>query len=715
MSYEQNKEYEGLSPYIFITFALAVACVTFLSYTPAIKAGFIWDDDAYVTGNALLSSLDGLTRIWTTNESPQYYPLVFTTFWLENHIWGLDPAGYHVVNIALHSANAALAWLIARRLNIKWAFFIGLAFALHPVNVESVAWITERKNVLSGLFYLSAMYAHLRYEDDEQGKWRWYALCILFFVMALLSKTVACTLPAALIVIRWYRGRPMNLKFLAGLTPLFVIGAAMGLNTARLEITRVGAMGPEWKMEPLERFVLSGRIAFFYFLKLIYPAKLTFIYPRWEIDATAWIEWIYSSGTVAIGFVFLFLRKKIGRGPVAAWAFFLITLFPALGFFDVYPFRYSFVADHFQYLASLGVIALLAGFAGSIHAALTKRAGLFAYLRYPAIIALAITLGALTWQQSKVYKDIEVLWKDTVKKNPAAWMAHNNLGIEFAAQERYEEAVLSYEKALALRPNHVKAHGNLANSLSKLGRHEEAMAHFQEAVRLKPFNPENFYNIGLALAEQNRFEEAVRYYQKAIQLNPSYAYARYNMAIALTVLGMIDEAIAEYKSVIALKPEYAGAHLNLATLLLNTGNIDEAKEHLSETIRLKPRDTLAYNNLGIIYSYEKNYDRSIIYYKKALALEPKNAEVWYNYAVTLSDMGKTGEAARNFLKTIEYDPDYAGAYFELGEIYLKKTEYAKALRYYEKALRLDPKNTLYRKNASTARSLKASQNDPFAR
>jgi hypothetical protein len=360
--------------------ALGIVCLTLLVYAPAISAGFIWDDDHYVTENMTLRSLAGLKQIWLDPKAtPQYYPLVHTGFWVEYHLWGLDPKGYHLVNVLLHAANAVLVWLVLKRLGVPGALWAALIFALHPVHVESVAWVTERKNVLSTLFYLSAMLAYWRFwpadgAQPQTGAWRWYGLALLLFVFALLSKTVTCSLPAAILLIRWWKtGRLASRDWLLT-APMFAVGLALALLTVYLEKHHVGAQGEEFTWSYLDRVLIAGRAIWFYAGKLIWPSNLIFIYPRWNIDASVWWQYVFPLAAAGVVLALLVLRNRLGRAPLTAVLFFIGTLTPALGFFDVYPMRYSFVADHFQYLASLGLIVLFAGLSTELAGRLARRA-----------------------------------------------------------------------------------------------------------------------------------------------------------------------------------------------------------------------------------------------------------------------------------------------------------------------------------------------------
>ncbi|MEE9296435.1 MAG: O-GlcNAc transferase, partial [Phycisphaerae bacterium] len=418
-----------------------------VAYIPALLGGFVWDDNAYVTENRTLESLSGLWRIWFEfGATPQYYPLVHTTFWIERHLWGLHPFGYHTVNVLLHAFNAVLVFAVLRRLNVRGAWVAAMIFALHPVHVESVAWITERKNVLSGAFYLSAMLAYLRYVEldhaagEASRRRRCYVAALVLFVCALLSKTVTASLPAAILLILWWKRGRLRGRDLQPLIPMFIAGAILGLVTVWMELynlrgTGRGAQGPEWDLSWVERCLVAGRAFWFYVGKLVWPTGLTFVYPRWPIDAGVWWQYLYPLAAVVVVGLLWSRRGRIGRAPVAATLFFAGTLTPALGFFNVYPFRYSFVADHFLYLGSLGLIVL---FAAAVTALVERMTEHLRSARHGLAAALFTILAVMVWNESHKYEDLEALWLDTLAKNPECWMAHNNLGNVYAREGRLE-------------------------------------------------------------------------------------------------------------------------------------------------------------------------------------------------------------------------------------------------------------------------------------
>ncbi|HUL73738.1 MAG TPA: glycosyltransferase family 39 protein, partial [Vicinamibacterales bacterium] len=411
----------------WLLFALLLAA-TLVAYAPAWHGGMIWDDDAHIT-RLDLRSVQGLWRIWfEVGATQQYYPVAHSAFWVFHRLWGDDPLGYHLVNIALHACSAGLVLVILRRLAVPGAWLAAVVFALHPVQVESVAWMTELKNTLSGALYLGACLAYLRF--DAVRSRRAYALAAVLFVLALLSKTVTATLPAALLVVFWWRRGTLRWREdVWPLVPFFAIGLASGLLTAWVERTQIGAVGAAFQLTLVDRCLIAGRAFWFYLAKLAWPADLIFIYPRWHVSAAVWWQFLYPAAALALLAALWWYRTR-SRAPLAAMLFFGGTLFPALGFVNVYPFVYSFVADHFQYLACLGPIALAAG--GVATLAGRWRPALAAASPPPAALAgalaLALPLGVLTWNQCRQYADAETLYRTTLARNPECWMAHVNLG-----------------------------------------------------------------------------------------------------------------------------------------------------------------------------------------------------------------------------------------------------------------------------------------------
>ncbi|MCI0540210.1 MAG: tetratricopeptide repeat protein [Verrucomicrobiales bacterium] len=616
--------------------SLLIVILTFVAYAPAMRCGFIWDDDDYVTGNVTLRSLEGLRRIWfEPGAVHQYYPIVYSSFWVEYQLWGLHPLGYHLINVALHAANAVLVGLVLRRLSVPGAFLAAAIFALHPVHVESVAWVTERKNVLSGLFYLSSALFYLRFsgiggqveKPESRSQNIFYASSLACFVAALLSKSVTCTLPAVLLLLAWWkRPRLEWRRDLLPLAPMFALGALMGMVTIWMEKTSVGAQGADWAIGFADRVMIAGRAIWFYIFKLIWPQDLTFIYPRWSLRwESAW-EYLMPAAALGVLAMLWIHRQRLGRAPAVAATFFVLTLLPALGFINYYPMIYSFVADHFQYLASIGLIA---AFAATIQDSRFPPRGTGrgsplwgGKIRYagPVIVLL---LAVLTWKQAHIYKDEKTLWEDTLRKNPSAWMAHNNLGGVLSDEGRLEEAITHYYEALKLKPDHEMAH----------------------------------YNLGIVFARQGKLDEAAAHYSAAIQINPGYAQAHNNLGGVLCQGGLAEQGIAEYMEALRIDPNYADVHSNLGVAFLGRGDLEKALFHCHEAIRIEPELAEAYNNLGTVLVRQGKLAEAVETFAKAIAINPNYATAHANLGRALTEQGKSEATVFHYKEAIRLDPE----------------------------------------------------------
>jgi protein O-mannosyl-transferase len=596
-----------------------LALVTLAAYAPALRAGFVWDDDAYVTQNQTLRDLDGLRRIWfELGAVPQYYPLVHSGFWVEHHLWGLDPLGYHLVNVLLHVLAAVLLARVLLRLEVPAPGLAAILFALHPICVESVAWVTERKNVLSAVFYLGAALTYLRFfaaTDSAvpgHARWRYYAGALVLFVMALLSKTTTCSLPAALLLVRWWKRGRLRRSDVVPLIPFFVVGAGMGLMTAWIERQHLGAQGGAWSLTLPARCLIAGRALWFYAGKLVWPVGLAFVYPRWDIDVHAWWQWTFPLAAVC-AFTGLWLaRRRIGRGPVAASLFFAGTLGPALGFFNLYPMRYSFVADHFQYLACIGVLASCAVVLSRLPPAL------------PA--ALVVVLGVLTWRQASAYHDSETFWRDTLRKNPRSALAHNNLGTELERRGRIAEAMEHFDAARAIAPNDPEPHNNLGNMLLRGGHLDEAIESYRRAIQLDPRYVSPLNSLAVALAMKGNYAEAATVLQRALRLDPNDARAHGNLGNALRIRGDLDGAITHYRDAVRLAPSNASLHDSLGDALEAKGLVDEAVDQYEQALRIDAGDPAAHLGVGRVLARRGRREEAIAQLRETLRRRPDDAD-----------------------------------------------------------------------------------------
>ena len=629
-------------------FVLSLAAATIMAYRPAWNGGFLWDDDAYITNNELLTAPNGLRRIWLSFDSPsQYFPLTYTSFRIERALWGLNPSGYHWTNIFLHVANALLVWRLLARLKLPGAWLAAAIFALHPVQVESVAWITERKNVLMGFFFLLTLFAWIAFTDESTRRpWRFYVLAMILYALALSAKTTACTLPAALLLILWLQKKPIGKRRLIQILPFLILGFSMGLVAVWWERYHQGTHGPLFALSSLERTLVASHAVWFYLGKLLCPSNLIFIYPKWTIAATRALDYTWLLAGVALCFVIYLARRYLGRGVEVAAVFFVATLSPVLGFIMLYTFRYTFVADHYQYLACIAPIALFS-------AGTANLAGVFTRARpfiLSAAACAAAVLWALTWRQSAMYGDIEALWRTTLAKNPNCWMAHNNLGIVLFQKGEIDEAVSHYRITLNLQPDFWDADYNLGTALLKKGEIDEAIAYCTRAVTIAPNDPDAQVALGNSLAQKERVDDAIAHYKKALAIRPDYFLAHYALGHIFLEKGEIDAAVFHSRAAVSIQPQNADAHTNLAVAFDEKGQIAEAIKQYEQALEISPQSVAAANNLAWLLA--TNPTASIRHRDRALELATRanqlsgggNATVLRTLAAAYANAGQFSRA-----------------------------------------------------------------------
>lgn len=574
---------------------LLVLAIT-IAYRKAWHAGYIWDDDVYVTENKLLTAPDGLRRIWFSLDSPsQYFPLVYTTFRLEHALWGLNSVGYHAVNILLHIANALLVWRLLFLLRVPGPWLAAALFALHPVQVESVAWITERKNVLMGFFFLLTLLSWIAFvEGKTKARWKSYGIALAFYALALFSKTTACTLPAALFLISWLKQKPITRQRSLQIVPFVVFGIAMGLVTVWWERYHQGTQGEIFALGVLERILLANHALWFYVSKLLWPLDLSFSYPRWPISIAYPISYIWILLTALAAAAIYWARRYLGRNIEVGAVFFVATLSPTLGFLMLYTFRFSFVADHYQYLACIGPLALAAGAITTGADFLDKKSSLLPIVGS----ALLLSLGGLTWRQCAMYADSKTLWRATIARNPTSWMAYNNLGTTLLKTNRVDEAVVYFNKALEIDPQYVVGYNNLGNALLRIGRLDESFAQLQKALEINPRNAEAHNNIGNTLVQMGRMDDAIAHYKRALEIDPKYAEAENNLGALFLQIGRVEDSFVHLQKALTIDPEKSAAHSNLGNALTRMGRIDEAIAEYNKALEITPDDANTQNNLA---------------------------------------------------------------------------------------------------------------------
>jgi Flp pilus assembly protein TadD len=685
-------------------FGLGLVAATFLAYLPALPGKFVWDDDWWTTKIAgLLRDSSGLWAMWCKPTAlQQYYPLTGTTFWLDHHLWGSWTLPYHVENVLLHAVGALLFWRLLRRLQVPGAWLAAAIFALHPVMAESADWITQRKNVLSLVLYLGALLTYgrfARFWEADQGttppaanspprRWGVYGLALLLFVAADLSKATAFSLPAVLLLVCWWkRGRIRWQADVLPSLPFFAVALGLGLLTAWLEKTTVGAKGPEWAITFPERCLIAGQALWFYTGKLLWPANLCFLYPRWQLSAGSPAQWLYPGTAAGMLWGLWLMRGRIGRGPATAAFFFAGTLFPVLGFLDSYFMRYSFVCDHWVYLSSLGLITLGAG----LMAGAVGRLGRPVVLCGIAAVLLPV-LGVMTWRQSQMYSDIETLWRTTLARNPNAFLAHNNFAVILREQGHLDEAISHLQKAVEIQPGFAEAYNNLGNALRQRGQTDLAIAHFQKALQLEPNNAPAYGNLGSALLEKGQVNEAIAQFRKALQVEPTQVDLLNNLAYALLRNGQGNQAIALLQTAIELRPRFADAHNNLGNLLIQSGQVDEAIACYRKALELQPNNAPAHSNLGRALLQKGQLNEALPQFQMATQLSPNSAEVENDLAGALIQGGKLDEARIHLQKALAIRPGFAEAHNNLALTFLRAGQVADAITQFQQALTLQPNN-----------------------
>jgi tetratricopeptide (TPR) repeat protein len=655
------------------------ACL--VCYWPALKGEVLWDDPAHLTAPEL-RTLAGLVRIWTeVTATQQYYPVLHTAFWLEHKVWGDAVWGYHLINVMQHALACCLLALVLQRLRTPraatarspgepapaepspptdWFAWGGaLIIAVHPVCVESVAWISEQKNTLSTLFYFGAALAWLHFAESRRPAA--YVTASLCFLLAVGSKTVTCTLPAALLVVQWWRhGRIDARRDVVPLLPWFGIAVAAGLGTAWIERNLIGADGAEYALTFVQRLLLAARIVGFYLGSVVWPADLAFFYERWDVAATSPGWWPFFVAALAATIVFWAVRRRT-RGPLAAWLQWVGTLFPALGFFNVFPFAFSYVADHFQYLATFSLIGAAAlGVAGWCERSQSP-------LR-PAIVgtlggALCLVFVALSRAESRHYQSNLALFSASVATVPGNWMAQRCLGWAWSKIE---------------------------------GRDADAIRHYSESLRLNPGSPDTCYDLAIVLLRNpDRIAEATVLLHRSIELRPHFAEPHVALARLLSDQSdRTDEIINRLRIAITTKPRHAEAHRLLADALSRLPDRQaEAQTHYLEALRWNESLGAAYLGLGRLQSRQPGRQaEAAAHFQRALDLDPENAAAHFELANLLAARPETAAAAeQHYAALLRLQPAFPAAHFNYANLLARLPGRTQdALTLYAAALKLAP-------------------------
>ncbi len=633
---------------------IMLVAIVFVAFFPAFKANFIWDDDA-ITENILLRTDNGLFKIWTAPSliphELHYWPLVYSTFWLEYQIAGLKPFLYHFDNVLLHAVNVILLWLLVGRLGIRGAWLAAALFALHPVHVESVVWVIERKDVLSLMFYLLTFHAYVSFKKNQRRGI--YILALFLYICAMLSKSMTVSLPIAILLWLWWRKGKIEKRDIISVVPFMVIAAVLA---AVDTLIASGKVPLDYNLSMVQRILIASRAVCFYFWKLIFPFNLMAIYPGWNINVASLELYLFPLGILATLIVLWLKRDRLGRGPLAAALFYILSLAPILGFISFTFMEISFVADRFQYLPSIGILLLIAALIAKV-ADMLKPSERWA-LNFGLTFVL-LTLGVLTSQHASVYQNNWKLFTDTLKKNPAAWMAYDMLGNELVAQKKHDEAIDHFKEAIRLKPRYMEAYNNLGVALAEMGRLDEAIEYYNRGLSIKPENPEVHNNLANAFVMKNQPEKAIPHYEEAIRLDPYYYNAYDNLGVTLARQGKFDEAIEHHKKAMEIRPTYTPAYYNLANVYADTGELDKAIHYYEQAIQLDPTYVQAYNNLANVYYRIGEVDTAIGYCTSALQIDPDFPTLHGNIARMYSEQGEIKKAVHHFRALVRLRPDWS--------------------------------------------------------
>jgi protein O-mannosyl-transferase len=652
--------------------AALIAALGFLVYFPSLSGGFVMDDDQLLTNNIPVKSPDGLYQFWCTNKPVDYWPATNTTFWLEWRLWDMRSTGYHVTNLILHIVESLLIWLILRKLIIPGAFWAAIIFAVHPVNVEATAWIAQRKDMTAMLFFLLSILWYVKELSQSmgmtpirphRGPWErvtspwpltpspwssWYWMSLLAFVLAMLGKGSTAVLPALLLGIIWWT-RPLTSRDFVRMAPFFLVGAVLvGVN---MWFQRHGSGQVIRAAGIADRLAGAGCMVWFYLYKAVMPIDLSFVYPQWKIEAENLLLWTPLMAALAVTAVLWRHRESWSRPLLFAWGFFCVALVPVLGFTDVGFMKYSLVADRYQHIAIIGVIALAAAGLGRwqnrAHGGANKAA------TAAALVAVG-TLALLTMRQNELYRDAITLYEATLEKNPDCWVAHNNLGGTIGGEGRLPEAMKHFKEAVRLNPNYAEAHSNLAFGLLQSGQYEEAIKHCEKALRLKDNKyPEAHNNLGLALINVGRLPEAIEHFEQALQQNPYYPDAENSLGSALSKSGRSEEALAHFQMALDLKPDFADAQFNMGSVLASLGRYPEAIQHYQRALALNGNDPDYYYFMGVALIETGQPRQALGYLQHALKLMPDAPEFYLHMAMAYAGMQQSSQAIDAVEKALE--------------------------------------------------------------
>ncbi|MGO8763563.1 MAG: tetratricopeptide repeat protein [Limisphaerales bacterium] len=679
--------------------AALLALATLALYWPAMRGGFInFDDPDYVTKNPHVQgglTWEGVKWAFTTQRAATWAPLLWLSHELACQLFGLNPWGHHLINALLHAANTALVFLVFQRMTrATWrSLALAALFGWHPLRVESVAWIAERKDVLSTFFLMLTLLFYAKYVEEKQTEssksTASYWTAVLMFALGLMSKAMLVTAPFVLLLLDyWPLKRIPDFRFrisdfihlLREKIPFFALAAAACVITFAAQ-KHGGAVMTVENM-PIGARVENALISYCRYLgKMFWPADLAVLYPlpeHWP-QAEALLAGAFLSGVT----VLFFLTRRARPFLMTGWLWFLGTLVPVIGLVQVGD---QAMADRYTYIPSLGVLALTIWGASDLALGWRRRTVALG----AAGLAASILSLALTRQQLGYWRDSETLFRHTLKVTRANSVIHNDLSVVLLENGRTDEAISEAQEALRVDPDYVEARNSLGNALIEDGRIDEAISQFQAALRLNPDYADTHNNLGDALSKKGRIDEAMIQIQEALRLSPDYADAHYNLGLIYRQKGMIDEANRQIQEALRLNPNYVEAYNNLGYALLQKGRIDEAIGQFKEALRLNPDDADAHNNLGSAFFKNGRLDEASSEFQKALRLNPNLATAHYNLGLILRQEGRIDEAIGQYNEALRLDPDNVEVHNNLGYAFLQEKQFDEAIGQFQKAIQLQP-------------------------
>ncbi len=658
-----------------------------VAFWPGLENGYVnWDDNEYIRHNPLVISPNGLSDIWTSFDSPQYYPLTFTSFWLEYRLWGPFATGYHTTNLILHALNALLVFAVLRELGASrpLAWLAAALFAVHPIQVASVSWLAQRKNTLSGLFALLTMLWYSRHA--RRGGARHYVAALLAFAAAMLSKTAVVVLPLSLILAERLLFRSRLRRAVGRAAPMLAMGLVLGILTMFVEQADAPAGDT-----PLRRLLVAPAAIWFYVGKLLLPIRLLGLYPHWDVSAAAWQWWLPLIGMIGAAVALWLLRRRLPAMTLWGLGHFVLMVLPASGLVTFGYLEHSPVGDHFVYLACIGFFAAVIAAAASPFQKLAPTGA--ARTAYVAVAAAClIPLAARTWFQTQVWRDGLTFWGHTLAHNPTSGLAHNNMGLTLAREGRVAEALDHFRLSLQYKPDFWMARVNMGIALRDLGRIDESAEWLRRMVADAPHSAAAHFNLALSLEATGDLEAAAAEYRRAIDLDPRLSEAHRNLGLALVRLSRPGEAIASLRSAVALDPNDIRAHAYLGMALGAQGELRSALQHFQLALALDPANSFVLTNLGLVLAHHGRFAEALDALRRAVSADENDPVAALNLGSLLAQAGRLDEAGEHFRRAVALEPDNAEALNNLGALLVQQERFAEAVAPLRDAVRVRPEH-----------------------